>query len=80
MLVVNVSNGHHNNEELKVCRLCCNVVSPMHCLALFSTESVKRKVPERLSKAIDLSVSSSDGLSPYHIDFLYPVGNHRNTS
>ena len=47
----------------KVCRLCCSAVSPTHCLALFSYESVQKV--GRLSKLLDLPVSSGDGLSPY---------------
>ena len=49
----------------KVCRLCCNAVTSTHCLALFSKEALQKNVPGRLSKLLDLPVSSSDGLSPY---------------
>ena len=46
----------------KVCRY---VVTSTHCLALFSKESLQKNVPGRLSKLLDLPVSSSDGLSTY---------------
>ena len=49
----------------KVCRLCCNVVTSTHCLALFSKESLQKNLPGRLSKLLELPVSSSDGLSAY---------------
>ena len=49
----------------KSCRICGSVVSPTHCVALFSRESLASDLADRLSKLADVPVAPDDGLSRF---------------
>ena len=46
----------------KSCRICDSVLSPTHCVALFSRESLASDLANWLSKVADVPVASEDGL------------------
>ena len=43
----------------------CSFVSSTHCIAVFSTESMRSGLSKRLSKVINVPVTLNDGLSQY---------------
>ena len=53
--------------ESRSCRICGSIVSPTHCIALFSSrwESLASGFADRLSKVADVPVAPDDGLSKF---------------
>ena len=51
--------------KVNVCRFCGNVVLPTLSVALFSKDGLDKGLPGRISRVVDLPVSSEDGLSPH---------------
>ena len=50
---------------MRHCRICSNSVHAKHSVALFSNDAVKDRIPERLSRIIDLPVTEADRLPNY---------------
>ena len=51
--------------ETLSCRVCCSFMSSTHCIAVFSRESMRSGLAERLSVVLDVPVVPNDGLSKY---------------
>ena len=59
-------------SKFVLCRLCCSTdaIQNRRYKHLFSSKALKEDIPGRLSLALDLPVSDSDGLSDC-LSFLY---------
>ena len=62
-----------NNRE-QICRLCTREVSD--AIDLFSTDSVKRGVADRIANLLELSVDEKDGLTGYVCQLCNARFNH----
>lgn len=51
--------------KVNVCRFCGNTVLPTLSVGLFTQDGLDKDLPGRISRVIELPVSSEDGLSPH---------------
>ena len=51
--------------KVNVCKFCGSTVLPKRSVVLFSKEGIKKDLPGRVSRVVDLPVSREDDLSPH---------------
>ena len=48
---------------MRNCQICSNLVNAKHSVTLFTKDAVKDRIPEHLTRVIDLPVTETDNLA-----------------